>query len=202
MEAVCRNTMTIYSSEDGINQILEAIKDDSNIVSFERFLPTPEPLIEATKSGTLSPALVEQFGAMDVGTWRIKNWGCVRDAMSSSVIADGSVSIATKLPEELMSKFSQEQRDEMTRYTRAVAIRFETTEVPTAFTTTFGERFADARIHYSYDSDPEDVSGWIVFANGKVITHEHYNGSLATIKLHVDPFNEDTRDMLESLMNG
>ena len=101
MAKVCRNIVTMYSSVEGINEILDAIKTEDRVVSFNKFLPTPPELVEASKTMTITPSLVERFGAMDVGTWRLKNWGCPTDTINSEIVDEAELSFASKLPPEL-----------------------------------------------------------------------------------------------------
>jgi len=202
MTRVCRNVLTMYSSVKVIEEIKEALKTENKVLSFNKLLPTPPELVEASKTMTLTPSLVERFGAMDVGTWRLKNWGCPIDTNNSQIIDEAELDFASKLPEELFDRLSDEDKEKAKLLEKAVAISFETTETPNAFVMTLSEKFPDMRMHYSYDSDSEDVSGWLVASNGNVINHEHYNNCLAAIKLHIEPFREGHSSLLSSVLGG
>lgn len=202
MAKVCRNIVTMYSSVEGINEILDAIKTEDRVVSFNKFLPTPPELVEASKTMTITPSLVERFGAMDVGTWRLKNWGCPTDTINSEIVDEAELSFASKLPPELFEKLTPEEQAEANSFEKAVAIAFETTETPNTFVLALSEKFPTMRMHYSYDSESEDVSGWLVASNGNVHNHEHYNNCLAAIKLHIEPFREGHSSLLSSVLGG
>jgi hypothetical protein len=202
MAKVCRNIVTMYSSVERINEILDSIKTDDKVVSFNKFLPTPPELVEASKTLTLTPSLVERFGAMDVGTWRLKKWGCPTDTLKSEIVDEAELDFASKLPQEMFDKLTPEEKAEAKSFEKAVAVAFETTETPNAFVMALSEKFPDMRMHYSYDSEPEDVSGWLVASNGEVHSHEHYNNCLAAIKLHIEPFREGHSSLLSSILGG
>lgn len=200
MEKVCRNIVTMYSSVERINEILDSLKTEDKVVSFNKFLPAPPELIEASKTLTLTPSLVERFGAMDVGTWRLKNWGCPKDTLSSEIVDEAEINFASKLPQNLFDRLTPEEQAEANSFEKAVAIAFDTTETPNAFVLKLSEKFPDMRMHYSYDSDSEDVSGWLVASAGEVHSHEHYNSCLTAIKLHIEPFKNDHSSLLSTLM--
>ena len=200
MEKVCRNIVTMYSSVERINEIVDSLKTEDRVVSFNKLLPTPPELVEAAKTLTLTPSLVERFGAMDVGSWRLKNWGCPVDTMTSAIVDEAELDFASKLPPKLLDKLSEEDKAEAKSFEKAVAISFETTETPNAFVLALSEKFPDMRMHYSYDSDSEDVSGWLVASNGEVHNHEHYNNCLTVIKLHIESFSGDHSSRLTTLL--
>jgi hypothetical protein len=109
MEKVCRNIVTMYSSVERINEIVDSLKTEDRVVSFNKLLPTPPELVEAAKTLTLTPSLVERFGAMDVGSWRLKNWGCPIDTMTSAIVDEAELDFASKLPPKLLDKLSEEE---------------------------------------------------------------------------------------------
>jgi len=201
MEKVCRNIVTMYSSVERINEIVDSLKTEDRVVSFNKLLPTPPELVEAAKTQTLTPSLVERFGAMDVGTWRLKNWGCPKDTLTSAIVDEAELDFASKMGQEVVDKLTPEQLAEALTFEKAVAIAFDTTETPNAFVMKLSEKFPDMRMHYSYDSDSEDVSGWLVASNGEVHSHEHYNNCLTAIKLHIEPFKNDHSSLLSALLS-
>jgi len=200
MTKVCRNIITMYSSVEVIEEIKEALKTEDKVISFNKFLPTPPELVEAGKTMTLTPALVERFGAMDVGSWRLKNWGCPIDTNTSQIVDEAELNFASKLPEKLFDRLSDEDKEEARSLEKAVAISFETTETPNAFVLALSEKFPSMRMHYSYDSDSEDVSGWLIASKGEVHTHEHYNNCLTAIKLHIESFSEGHSSRLTTML--
>lgn len=176
--------------------MMESLSDGTNAVVMDKFFPTPPELVEATKTGVISPSLMERFGAMDVGSWRLNNWGCPVDVLSSRVLHD----IASKFDPEALKALTPEQQQEASKYERAVSIEFITTETPNMFALRISTQYENARMHFSYDSEAEDVSGYIVAKAGKVIGHEHYSSCLKAIRLHLEPLTDESGSLLDSLV--
>jgi len=196
MNKVCRNIITAYGTNKDISDMVESLGDGTNAVVMDKFFPTPPELVEATKAGVLSPALVERFGDMDVGSWRLNNWGCPVEAISSRVLHD----IESQFDPEALKALTPEQQQEASKYERAVSIEFTTTETPNMFALQISKRYKNARMHFSYDSEAEDVSGYIVAKDGEIIGHEHYSSCLKAIRLHLEPLTEESGSLLDSLV--
>lgn len=196
MNKACRNIVTAYGTNEDISNMMESLSDGTNAVVMDKFFPTPPELVEATKAGVISPSLMERFGAMDVGSWRLNNWGCPVDVLSSRVLHD----IKSKFDPEALKALTPEQQQEASKYERAVSIEFTTTETPNMFALRISTQYKDARMHFSYDSEAEDVSGYIVAKGGEVIGHEHYSSCLKAIRLHLEPLTDESGSLLDSLV--
>ena len=55
-------------------------------------------------------------------------------------------------------------------------------------------------MHFSFESEAEDVSGYIVAKAGEVIGHEHYSSCLNAIRLQLEPLTEESGSLLDSLI--
>lgn len=203
----CKNSVTIFATADDMDSLKQTIQGNGEFISFESFIPSPEELIESTRSMVLSPSLVEKYGAMDISTWRLKNWGCVSDAYSSKVVDERDIDIPSmNIMKELerlpLSESTEAFKSVLIPIERTIQFTFRTNEVPTSAMMELSKKFPNALIHFGYDSVAEDVCGWANLKDGELKGHEHYDNCLETIRLHVEPFTEESGNLLDNLLNG
>jgi hypothetical protein len=202
---VCRNSLTAYGTKEDIEKMLEDIKGpNGEVFSLNSLIRIPDELVEASKNNVLSPKIVTKYGAINVNDWRYKNWGCWQEAKNSEIYAEGELS-PKRIQQEL-----EEHKDKIRESTyeqvksiageinKAVSITFETDETPNYAVKVLSEKHPNILVHFGYDSEPEDVSGWIALKGGEPKGHNHFDSCLRNIRLHVEGPSDNSEKLLES----
>jgi len=196
--AVCKNSLTIFGSKEQIKLLKEHAKDGDEVFSIGAVIKEPEELLEITKKNILNPQTVQKFGAMNIKSWRYKNWGCYNKSSNSRVISEQEIDqskLRGKMLESMMTgKLTEDESIERAKELidatdYAMGIYFETDETPIDAIRGISQKYDKILFHLGYDSETEDVSGWIGLRNGEVHGHKHYDDCLSTIKMVVSPFD-------------
>lgn len=185
----CVNSLTIFGPTEDIEKLKEEIQDGMEVISLEKILPTPQGIIDATNNDVISPKVVEQFGAVNVNAWRLKNWGCLKNAYNSKVLEEGT---NLDIPEFVSDKVTSENipdevKSRMLNIRSAITMSFETDESPNNAIGQLSKKYPNVLVHYGYNSETEDVCGWAAIANGEIMAHKVYSDTINTIRAHVEP---------------
>lgn len=191
----CKNTLTMFGSREELDSLLDFIKTDTELISFEKIAPSPQELIESKKNKTITPSLLEKYEAMDLGAWRLSNWGCTNDARSSEMIENKTVS-SDRLQQAGVENLRAAVPD---GDAAAVVLSFETNSHPNNAIGALSKKFANIRIHYAYDNEREEVCGWAVLLGGDVKGYREYDDCLTAIRLHIEPMHSESGNLLEAL---
>jgi hypothetical protein len=186
----------MFGAREELDMLLEFIKSGDQPISLNNIVPSPEELLTSSKAGIITPSLVEKYGSMDIGTWRIENWGCTKDATAGKVIEDKAVPF-----ERLMKAGVENLREAVSegQDAGAVVLSFETNSHPNNAIGALSEKFANIRIHYAYDNEREGVCGWAVLLAGDVKGYREYDDCLTAIRLHIEPMHSESGSLLEAL---
>jgi len=183
----CVSSLTLFGPTDDMDKLKVSIAKDGEVMSFEAFYPTPEELIELTKNDVISPRVVEKFGAINVNAWRLKNWGCLKDAYNS-IIEDESEFSAGEVGAQLMnSDIHPIIKEWVGNISKAMTITFTSDESPNNAIGQLSKNYPNILIHFGYDSESEGVCGWAALKGGEVIVHRQYDDCLSQINVHVRP---------------
>lgn len=201
----CKNALTMFGNKADLEALKQATGIANNNFSFENIVASPEELIEATKNNILSPRIVEKFGAMNINSWRIKNWGCTKDIFNVDIVDEADINsdkIRTEaekkepqIPERYRDKFRSITQD----INAAMSLSFETDEYPSGAIHELSVKHPNILIHFGYDSEAEDESGWVALKGGEQLGHQHYDACLRTIRVHVEPHTETTGTLIQSI---
>lgn len=194
--STCNNTLTMFGIKEEIEELLEFIKTDNQLISLEKIVPNPEELLDSSRKGIITPSLVEKYGAMDIGSWRLEHWGCTKDVSSSKLVEHKAV------PSDRLTRTGIENLREAVPEGSdgaAVVLSFETNSHPNNAIGALSEKFANIRIHYAYDNEREDVCGWAVLHGGDVKGYREYDNCLTAIRLHIEPMHSESGSLLETL---
>lgn len=205
MTKSCINSLTMFGNKTHLEALKKHVGLDKNVFLFENIEPSPQELIEATKNDLLTPRLVEKFGAMNINSWRLKQWGCVKESWDVEILDESSideVKISQQAKEEI-NNIPESKREEYLNITSginaAIGVSFKSVESPNYIITKLSEKHPDILIHYGYDSESEDVSGWVALKGGKQLGHQHYSNCLRNIRIHVEPHTEATATLLRAV---
>lgn len=192
----CVNTLTMFGAKEELDSLLEFVKTDDQLISLEKIVPNPQELLDSSRKGVITPSLVEKYGAMDIGSWRLENWGCTKDVSSSKLIERKSVS-----RDRLMGADIQNLKEAVPEGSdgAAVVLSFETNSHPNNAIGALSEKFSNIRIHYAYDNEREGVCGWAVLVAGDVKGYREYDDCLTAIRLHIEPMHSESGSLLETL---
>lgn len=184
----CVNSLTLFGPTEDVERLKQSISKDGEVISFEAFYPTPEELIEHTKNNVLSPRVVEKFNAINVNDWRLKNWGCFKDAHSSR-IEDESEFDAGAVGEQL--KNATEVHEVVRKFigsiNKAMSYVFTTDESPNNAIGQLSKQYPNILFHFGFDSEAEGTCGWAALKEGQVIVFKEYDDCLKDINVHVRP---------------
>ena len=194
--STCTNTLTMFGTKEELDSLLDFIQTDDKLISLDKIVPTPQELVESTKNQVITPSLVEKYGAMDVGTWRLENWGCTKDSVSGVILERRSVPY-----DRLQQAGGQNLKNAVPEGVDAAAVvlSFETNSHPNNAIGALSEKFSNIRIHYAYDNELEEVCGWAVLLAGDVKGYREYDDCLTAIRLHVEPMHSESGSLLEAL---
>lgn len=201
----CKNALTMFGNKADLEALKQATGLANNSFSFENIVASPDELIEATKNDILSPRIVEKFGAMNINSWRIKNWGCTSDIFNVKIIDESHLnannirSEAKDKEKEIPERFREQFRSIAENIDAAMSLSFETDEYPSNAIHELSVKHPNILIHFGYDSESEDESGWVALKGGEQLGHQHYDSCLRTIRIHVEPHTEATGALIQSL---
>lgn len=196
----CVSSLTIFGPTEDLDDMQSTIQDGNEIISFEKILPTPQGIIDATANDVISPKIIEQFGAINVNAWRLKNWGCLKNAYNSKIIEEGS---DLTIPEFVQNRLNGEHipdeiREKMLKIRSALTLSFTTDESPNNAIGALSRKYPNILIHFGYDSEAEDECGWAALSNGEVIAHQHFSSCLKSIRINVEPSSPAEKSALFS----
>ena len=183
----CVNSVTLFGPAEDIDKLKQSVSKDGEVISFEAFYPTPEELIELTKNDVISPKVVEKFGAINVNAWRLKNWGCLKDAHSSRIEDESEFDVGEVGAQLKNADVHPVIKEWVGSISKALSIVFTTEESPNNAIGQLSKNYPSILVHFGYDSESEGVCGWAALKGGEVITHRQYDDCLKEISVHVRP---------------
>lgn len=201
----CKNALTMFGNKADLDALKQATGLADNNFSFENVAASPIELIEATKNDILSPRIVEKFGAMNINSWRLKNWGCTKDIFNVNIIDESRLNAenikteAAEKEKQIPERFRDKFRSISQGIDAAMSISFETDEYPSGAIHELSVKHPNILIHFGYDSEAEDQSGWVALKGGEQLGHQHYDSCLRTIRIHVEPHSDATGALIQSI---
>ncbi len=198
----CVNSLTVFGSAEDLEDMQNTIQEGSEVISLEKIAPTPQGIIDATNNDVISPKIVEQFGAINVNSWRLKNWSCLKNAYESKMQEERSNLSLPKPVEEYYDKVPDEMKKLMLSINSAMSLSFSTDESCDEAMEALSRKYPNVLIHYGFDSEAEDTCGWSAITNGEVITHEHYSSCLKSIRINVEPSTSHVKAELLRALDG
>jgi len=198
----CVNSLTIFGPAEDLEDMQNTIQEGSEVISLEKIAPTPQGIIDATNNDVISPKIIEQFGAINVNAWRLKNWSCLKNAYGSKMIEERSNLSLPRPIEEHIDDVPDEMKERILNINSAMHLSFNTDESCNDAMETLSKKYPNVLIHYGFDSEAEDTCGWFAITNGETITHQHYSSCLKSIRIHVEPSTSDVKVSLLEALDG
>jgi len=197
---VCKNSLTVFGPKEDLQRFKLESKSETQVFSLNSLIEQPQELIEISKKGILNPQTVQRFGAMNINSWRYKNWGCYKNSFNSRIVQERVVDqkvLRSMLQESIDSdKINKPEnvalaKDIVDDAEFGMAIYFETDESPLQAMKTISSKYPKVLFHFGFDSETEGVCGWVGLRAGEIQGHAHYNDCLSQIKVNVSPFDEE-----------
>jgi hypothetical protein len=198
----CVNSLTIFGSAEDLEDMQNTIQEGSEVISLEKIAPTPQGIIDATNNDVISPKIIEQFGAINVNAWRLKNWSCLKNAYGSQMLEERSNLSLPRPIEEHLDNVPDKIKERMLNINSAMSLSFNTDESCNDAMEALSKKYPNVLIHYGFDSEAEDTCGWSAITNGEVITHEHYSSCLKSIRINVEPSTSHVKAALLEALDG
>lgn len=160
----CDNVVMIRGSKEEILKVKEFLKEDGLIYSFEKLIPCPPALRNASapnrneQSAAFNTA---KYGDKDWYDWCINNWGTKWNASDPAITIDN---------------------DKQVGYT------FQTAWAPPMpLHDKLAEMFPNTNIFINYDESGCDFSGWRYYENGVLSKEHQYNSSYYAVRTYMEP---------------
>lgn len=205
MTKICTNALTLFGDKASLDSLKNLVGLDQDKFSFESIDPSPQELIDASRNDLLTPRLVEKFGAMNINSWRLKEWGCVKDSWDVKILDESEMnqSNLSKAAKEKVDDIPEDKKEQFLNLTAninaAMSVVFSSVESPNHVIHKLSVKFPSILIHYGYDSESEDVSGWVALKGGEQLGHQHYSNCLKNIRIHVEPHHDETSKLVEAM---